>query len=203
MGESTYVPAPSYFGTGGGTWFGSCYTVAFSPIDVNTDDKGNLTGGLSIKGGDMRRNIRYDEQYVDLKPGNYAVNYHPIGGGPGDFKVAFPSDNANHRIYYVSYSYWVADNNGNKQLISLVDDPVGSQDGPWGFAWYTISAGVPDGLTLVGIEEGSESCARGFTLSTMLGARMTLMSSNWRTRSSGLSPLTPMATARMSIRPWV
>ena len=40
IGETTVVPAPSYFGTGGGTWFGSNYTVAFSPIDVSRDDAG-------------------------------------------------------------------------------------------------------------------------------------------------------------------
>lgn len=163
VGESTYVPAPSYFGTGGGTWFGSCYTVAFSPIDAGTISNGSYPG-LSIKGGDMQRIIRYDEQYVNLKPGNYAVNYRPIVGAPGRFKVAFPSDNANHRVYYVSYSYWVVDGDGNKELRSVVDHRVTPPDGPWSFAWYTISPPAPGGWSVVGIEEGSENCARGFTV---------------------------------------
>jgi len=164
IGETTFVPAPSYFGTGGGTWFGSCYTVAFSPIDVSTRDDGSYSG-LSIKGGDMRRVIRYDEQYVDLKPGNYAVNYHPIVGGPGVFEVAFPRDYADQRIYYVSYSYWVVDGDDNRQLVSRVDDVVGSSSGPWSFNWYTVTPPAPTGCTVLSVEEGSESCARGFTQS--------------------------------------
>lgn len=162
IGEATFVPAPSYFGTGGGTGFGSTYTVAFSPIDVSRDGADRLVG-LSIKSGDMQRAIRYNEQYVDLKPGNYAVNYHPFNVSPGNFKIAFPRDNANHRVYYVSYSYWIVDNDGAKELRSVVDQAVTPPNGPWAFAWYTISAGAPPGWSVVDIDEGSESCARGFT----------------------------------------
>lgn len=162
IGEATFVPAPSYFGTGGGTGFGSTYTVAFSPIDVSRDGADHLVG-LSIKSGDMQRNIRYNEQYVDLKSGNYAVNYHPFNVAPGAFKIAFPRDYANHRVYYVSYSYWIVDNDGNKQLRSVVDQAETPPDGPWAFAWYTISAAPPPGWSVVDIDEGSESCARGFT----------------------------------------
>jgi len=162
IGEATFVPAPSYFGTGGGTGFGSTYTVAFSPIDVSRDDNDRLVG-LSIKSGDMQRNIRYNEQYVDLKPGNYAVNYHPFNVAPGAFKIAFPRDYANHRIYYVSYSYWIVDNDGAKQLRSVVDQAVTPPDGPWAFQWHTIVPAAPAGWSVLGIEEGSDNCARGFT----------------------------------------
>ena len=63
----------------------------------------------------------------------------------------------------MSYSYWIVDNSGNKELRSVVDQPVNPPDGQWAFEWYTISAGAPSGWTVLEIDEGSESCARGFT----------------------------------------
>lgn len=159
IGEATDVPAPSYFGTGGGTQFGSRYTLAFSPIEVSRS-RGDLVG-LYIKGGDMKRNLHRGGQYLDLRAGNYAIDYN-VASGQNYFMMWFPRDNATKRTYYVSYSYW-KENGGNVSLVSVVNQPVVLNDGVWNSGWLDVPiTGLGTGDTVIGLEESSDSCARGF-----------------------------------------
>ena len=167
LGETTSIPVASYFTTGGGTQYGSRYTLAFSPIETKWENN-NYTG-IKVKSGDLRRRFGNREQYPPyLRPGEYAVDYD-ISAGTGTnsthqvFYVAFPKDSI-ERLFYVSFSYWVADDVTTtlpSKLYSAINQEVlvPANNGEW------HEVPIPDPATDYSIEEiddNSDSCARGF-----------------------------------------
>lgn len=161
IGETVVVPSPSFFSTGGGSEYGSRYVLAFSPIDARLN--GNIYDGIAIKGADMRRNILSSGDSVSLKPGNFAVNEElsapASGSNARSFQISVPRYSANSAIYYVSYSYW-AENGGEPELFTVIDQQVSM--GSWNLAWFDVPITPMSGYNVIGLNSGSESCARGF-----------------------------------------
>ena len=161
FGETTSIPVASYFTTGGGTEYGSRYTLAFSPIETAWDEDNGVYTGIAVKSGDLRRRRGDKEQYPPyLRPGEYAVDYE-IGNG-SVFYIAVSKDSSD-RLYYVSFSFWVTDDNnasGPPQLHSAINQPVTvpANNGEW----QEVPIPVPPGFTLDEIDDNSDSCARGF-----------------------------------------
>ena len=163
LGETTSIPVGSYFTTGGGTHYGSRYTLAFSPIETKWENN-NYTG-IKVKSGDLRRRFGNKEQYPPyLRPGEYAVDYELGDGAEGRvFYVAFPKDTV-ERLFYVSFSYRIADDSATpapSELHSAIDQEVlvPANNGEW------QEVPIPDpppGHSIEEIDDNSDSCARGF-----------------------------------------
>lgn len=159
-GETTPVPVGSYFQTGGGTFYGSQYTLAFSPIDAYQEADGSLVG-ITVKSGDLRRR-RGDRDFFPpyLRAGQYAIDY-------GDQEtavlyVAFPSSAGGDR-YYLRYSYWIEES-GELRLQSVLDHAIDvppAYNGDWIPVNIDLAA-LPAGASFVEVESDSDSCARGF-----------------------------------------
>ena len=173
IGESTLIPVASYFRTGSGAQYGSKYTLAFSPIDVQL--KAGKIEGLYIRSGDLSRRFGdHTEAPPPLRPGQYAVDYELVSGQSGKtvFHVAFPtSPGVPRRVYYISYSYWASKDPSSPEeeweLFSKVDQRVPDDPNqylPGDYAdWVEVPVeDVPDGYTVMEIEPYSDSCARGF-----------------------------------------
>ncbi|MCE5200400.1 type II secretion system GspH family protein [bacterium] len=170
LGETTAIPAPGYYQTANGTGFGARYTLAFSPIDVYSDGRGELQG-LVIRSGDLRRiNARDRFSPPMLRRGQYAIYY--MSGKPY-FRIAFPTDaGAMDRTYYVSYSYWAARNGAEPVLMSMVDqrvnitfDNTNTDTDKYNYngGWIDVDIkGVPTGYTPIEVEPNTDTCARGF-----------------------------------------
>ena len=162
--ETTPIPAPVYFTTGTGSDFGSRYTLAFSPIDVYTEDDGDLNG-LSVKSGPLKRIVSPSMILPALKQGQYAVYY---GNEADKFYVAFPQDSTGvKRVYYISYSYWAEGPEG-KVLMSELNQRVPETDlldGP-DISWQEVKIDPPSSYDAIGVEPNTDTCARGFILVT-------------------------------------
>ncbi|MCE5322473.1 hypothetical protein LLG46_04055 [bacterium] len=165
IGETTSIPAPGYFQTGSGTEFGSKYTLAFSPIDVYTDDNG--LNGLSIKSGPLQRAVGSVTYLPSIKRGQYSIVYT---SGSSEFYVSFPRESSSiDRFYYISYSYWAVPTgttDSDPTLISVLDQRVPDSGTISGddVSFQTVTITPPSGYDVVGIQESSDTCARGFSL---------------------------------------
>lgn len=173
--ETTDVPAPSFFGSGGGNLFGSRYTLAFSPIDVTRDDPNDPKSellGMRIKSGDLKRMVFMTADLPYLKPGNYGIRYDLTQSGARTyFHVSFPKDAASQRTYYISYSYWASQNNGEPELFTVMDQAI-TTGGAWFWQWNEVDIPAPpNGYQVIALDQGSDTCARGFMEN----------SGNWRT----------------------
>ncbi|MEN6355693.1 MAG: hypothetical protein ABFD83_01265 [Armatimonadota bacterium] len=163
IGETTSIPAPGYFQTGSGTEFGSKYTLAFSPIDVYTS--GTELNGLSIKSGPLQRVASALGYLASIKRGQYGIRYT---SGSSEFYVEFPKESSSiNRFYYISYSYWVVPSGSPASepfLISKLDQRVPETGTIAGddTGWQTVTIDPPSGYDVIGIQESSDTCARGF-----------------------------------------
>jgi len=161
--ETTPIPAPVYFTTGTGSDFGSRYTLAFSPIDVYA--KGDGYNGLSVKSGPLKRIVSPSITIMpDLKQGQYAVYY---GNEADRFYVAFPQDTVD-RIYYISYSYWATNPQRGTVLMTQLDQRIPETDVlPYtATGWQEVIINYPAGYDPVGVEPNTDTCARGFKVSS-------------------------------------
>lgn len=163
VNESTDIPVGSYFSTGGGTQYGSRYTLAFSPIDVQKDSDGNILSP-TIKSGDLRRIIGDATTGTpSLSQGQYAIDY-----SNGGLSVAFPKDpDAEKRTYYLSYSYWAVDSTNTSSdpvLFSVIDQEIDVPKGDDG-SWKTVPLPTPPTpYSITEVDPSSDSCARGFEM---------------------------------------
>lgn len=164
-GETTVIPVPSYFQFGGGTAYGSQYTLAFSPIDVHDNGDGTYDG-LVVKSGELqRRRGDHDFSPPYLRQGQYAIAFDE--GGGAQFYVAFPRYPGNGSspapVYYINYSYWV-ENSGKLEMVSVIDQPVDLSNGgsatSYDGDWVTVPVNAPAGFN--GVEPDTDTCARGF-----------------------------------------
>jgi len=161
--ETTGIPVAGYFQTGGGTKYGSRYTLAFSPIVVKHDPETDKLVNFAVKSGDLsRRKGDSSENPPILRPGQYAIDT-AIVGGPA-FNVAFPANpSAGSCVYYISYSYWAVPEGSaeaDAELLSVVNQVVevpGDQAD-----WVQVPVQVAAGYELLEIEEETDTCARGF-----------------------------------------
>ncbi|MGI6296675.1 MAG: hypothetical protein ACOX3G_11365 [Armatimonadota bacterium] len=165
--ETTPIPVGSFFTSGAGAAYGSKYTLAFSPIEVSADpDNPGLYLGLTIKSGDLQRRIGSSDSRIFLRAGQYGIDYDlTSSGGLPAFMVNFNYDRNPNHAYHISYSYWVENKStGEATLLSEVDQTVRpSPDGDW----VPVEIRPPDAYPLsdfdvTEVEEGADSCARGF-----------------------------------------
>lgn len=167
MNETTPVPIASYFQTGGGPVFGSRYNLAFSPIELQNDP--NNPGqylGITVKSGDLLRRVGDSDSPIYLRVGQYGIDY-TLGthGNKPCFYMCFSYDRNPSHEYQVTYSYMVnKSSNGNagnppSQYLSQVDQVVHPDaDGNW----VPVDITVPPGYDMDRIDDGTDSCARGF-----------------------------------------
>lgn len=161
--ETTPIPVGSYFQTGGGALYGSRYNLAFAPIEVELDPgKPGQYLGLSVKSGDLQRRVGDSQDRIFLRRGQYGVDYTlGTSGTQPCFYVCFSYDQDPSHIYHVSYSYTVSATSpaSDTQYLSTVDQTVNpSATGDW----VAVPITAPAGYDVESVEEGSDSCARGF-----------------------------------------
>ncbi len=169
INEVTSIPIASYFQTGGGAIYGSRYNLAFSPIEVMADPDPSRTGlflGISAKSGDLQRRRGDHDDRIYLRAGQYGVDYTLGKDQNGDdcFYVCFSYDRDPSHVYLITYSYTVIRSSGastgpDTKYLTRVDEEVHpSATGDW----VPVKITVPAGYEIEEVDEGTDSCARGF-----------------------------------------
>lgn len=166
LNETTPIPVGSYFQTGGGAIYGSRYNLAFSPIEVEGPDASGQYAGITVKSGDLQRRVGDSQDRIYLRSGQYGIDYTlGTSGGQPCFYVCFSYDRNDTHEYRISYSYAVNRSSGNStdpeesKYLSQVDQEVHpSATGDW----VEVPIPVPAGYEIDQIDEGTDSCARGF-----------------------------------------
>lgn len=160
--ETTSIPVGSYFQTGGGAIYGARYDLAFSPIEVDGPDPNTeLYSGLSVKSGDLQRRVGDWTDSIWLRTGQYGIDYTvTTSGSAAVMHVCFSHDRDTSHVYYLSYSYTVSRTSpDDTQYLSTVDQAINpSPDG----SWVEVPISVPAGYSVEEVDDGSDSCARGF-----------------------------------------
>lgn len=154
ISSGAYFTSGDYFDSGNTTVYGWRYLLGICPIETN---------GLSVKSGNLLRRVGDSDSLIYLRPGQYGVDYvlDTSGGSPA-FYVSLSYDTNPDHVYYISYSYWIGKSSGEWALISKRDQvvrPDANGD------WVAVPISVPStysGYVVTGVEENTDSCARGF-----------------------------------------